>query len=245
MRPARVLVALVAWLAAPAAAGATTVDSGSARVLVEARPGEVNAMTVHLDLDRSAVRVRDTAGIGALTTSGGAACARRAADVAECPFPAGGGTGPAFVLELGDRDDRLTLTASTLNSEQLVGAGALSQVRDGPGDDRATSAPSTTTFVTGPGDDVLVGAARATPGGGNDRITGTVGPDVLDGGAGRDVLRGGIGADLLRGGAGGDRLFGEGGQDRLFGGLGDDFLRGGPARDVLAGGPGRDTSIQG
>jgi Ca2+-binding RTX toxin-like protein len=206
-------------------------------------PGEVNVITLRHDLDREVVRVEDRVAL-ILVAVGGRACTSLGAMTAECPYPAGDSF-RRFVIDLGDRDDRLAIVAERTSPETYAGLAVFSEVRDGPGDDRASSIPTTTNFVTGPGNDVLRGASTATPSGGNDTITGTVGPDLLEGGRGRDVIRGADGADVIRGGPSADRLFGESGQDRLFGGGGNDFLRGGSARDRLSGGPGRNVLIQG
>jgi RTX calcium-binding nonapeptide repeat (4 copies) len=247
VRAVALIAALAALGIAPAAAHATDVRSVAEYLEVEAAPGQVNNLVLRHDLDRSVVRIEDSAPLG-FVSLGGPRCTGLAPNVLECPYPPSGppsGTTSQFFVELGDRDDRLRIDAPRRSPEVYVAAGLITEVRDGPGNDRASSIPTTTTFVAGPGNDIMSGAARATSSGGNDTITGTVGPDTLDGGAGRDVLRGGIGADLMRGGIGNDRLFGQSGRDRLFGGLGNDFLRGGSARDLLNGGPGFDTQIQG
>jgi serralysin len=240
-----IIVLLAALGAAAAPAAATTVRAGATQFAVTGDPGEVNRLNLRYDLDREMVRVADRVPLNVEVRGGGPCTATTPRDV-ECPFPAGDSR-RRFLIDLGDRDDRLQIVTDQrgpVSPEIDVGIGLFAEVRDGPGNDRASSIPTTTFYVAGPGHDVLTGAARATPSGGNDTITGTEGPDTLDGGAGRDVIRGGLGADLIRGGTGNDRLFGQSGQDRLFGGLGNDFLRGGTARDLLNGGPGRDTQIQ-
>ena len=70
-------------------------------------------------------------------------------------------------------------------------------------------------------------------------IRGTEGPDVLTGTAGRDVICGLGGDDLLRGLDGDDRLIGGAGEDVLIGGAGRDVLVG--TGDSLFGGAGNDT----
>jgi serralysin len=235
------LTVACASLGATATAHATTVRPTAPQLQITGESGEVNVMTLSHSLTREVLRIEDDAAIR-LVTGGGRACSTIGPTVVECPYPAGDSL-RKFLIDLGDRDDRLTIRAQRLSPEFYVGLNT--EVRDGPGDDRASSIPTVTTYVNGPGNDVLRGAASSTAGGGDDTITGTVGPDDLRGGRGRDVIRGGDGADVIRGDAGNDRLFGESGQDRLFGGTGNDFLRGGSARDQLSGGPGRNVLIPG
>lgn len=240
--PGVALATVAVMSAAPAAA--TTVRAGAERFEVVGDPGQVNDLTINYDIDRSMVSVFDRLHNLNVQIEGGGPCSTTDSRQTECPFPAGTSR-PRFRIDLGDRNDQLSIQAPRASPEIYAGAGLDTEVRDGPGDDRVFSVPTLTKYVNGPGNDVLRGAASTTPGGGNDSITGTVGPDTLDGGAGRDTIRGGNGADTIRGGSGPDRLFGEGGRDRLFGGPGNDFLRGGPALDLLSGGPGRNTRIPG
>jgi hypothetical protein len=98
------------------------------------------------------------------------------------------------------------------------------------------------------GDDVLFGG-RGAGGGGDDRLMVRTGV----GGSGEDILscfpkrtsgcylNGGAGYDVLTGGMGSDRLFGEGGRDLVNGGVRDDVLEGGVGNDRLIGGAGRDA----
>jgi hypothetical protein len=242
----RRLVALAvagAALGTAATAQATTVRPTAGQLYITGESGEVNVMTLRHFSTLQVLRIEDDTGIH-LAAGGGRACSTIGATVVECPYPAGDSL-RKFVIDLGDRDDRLTILARRLSPEFYAADGLNTEVRDGPGDDRASSIPTLTTFVSGPGNDVLRGAARSTAGGGDDTITGTVGGDDLHGGLGRDVIHGGDGADVIRGDGGNDRLLGESGQDRLFGGTGNDFLRGGSARDQLFGGPGRNILMQG
>jgi Ca2+-binding RTX toxin-like protein len=237
-------LAAVAIATSATTAGATTIRAGATQFLVTGDPGEVNDITFRFDLDRMTVRVVDRVRLNT-TIAGGGPCSTSDPREVECPWPAGDSF-RRFAIDLGDRNDRLRIDAPRgLDPEFFAGDALYTEVRDGPGDDRASSVPTLTKYVNGPGNDVLRGAAQATAGGGNDSITGTEGPDLLLGGAGRDVIHGALGADVIRGGPSADRLFGDSGQDRLFGGTGNDFLRGGTARDLLNGGPGRDVQIQG
>lgn len=239
-----VAIASAAFAATAATAGATTVRASGDRFEVVAHPGQVNDITITYDLDRSMVSVFDRLHSLTVEITGGGPCSSTDARETECPFPTGTALRP-YRIDLGDRNDRLTISAPRTSPEIYAGAGLGIEVRDGPGNDRASSIPTLTSYVNGPGNDVLRGAASSTAGGGNDNITGTVGPDALNGGTGADVIHGGAGADVIRGDSGNDRLFGDGGQDRVFGGRGSDFLRGGAARDQLFGGPGTNTLIQG
>jgi serralysin len=237
-------LATLALTAAADPAGATTVRASGDRFEIVGDPGQVNDITINFDLDRSMVSVFDRLHNLTVEITGGGPCSSTDPRRTECPIPMSTGLRP-FRVDLGDRNDRLTIRAPRVSPEILGSAGIGTEVRDGPGDDRASSTTTVTFYVNGPGNDVLRGAATSTSGGGNDIIGGTVGPDSLHGGAGRDTIRGGDGADIIRGESGNDRLFGDSGQDRLFGGLGNDYLRGGTARDQLFGGPGTNTLIQG
>lgn len=115
-----------------------------------------------------------------------------------------------------------------------------------------------THFLTGAGNDVLVGifsAAFLTGGVSNNHLDASVfiggvtlfggdGDDVLTGGVGGDVLFGGVGNDLLTGSGGNDLLYGEDGNDTLQGGDGNDLLRGSTGNDVLEGGFGDDRVVE-
>jgi Ca2+-binding RTX toxin-like protein len=238
-------------------AGATTVRSSTGQLYVTGGVGEVNNVTLIPDyvspsdaVPENTVHIQDTRPIAVRSTPSGPGCIRVRATAVNCPFPSGGALVVAgdrpFVIDLGDRDDRLAIApGSRLSPEFDTGTGFFVEVRDGPGDDRMRSNISTARFVMGPGNDVALGASLATPSYGSDTITGTVGADILDGGPGQDHIRGGNSTDVIRGGTGNDRLFGERGTDRLFGGLGNDYLNGGPHPDRLFGGPGRNTLIPG
>ena len=130
-------------------------------------------------------------------------------------------------VDLGDRDDRLTVSGT----DPLV--------LDGPGDDTIfalTSAlwangPGNDTYRGGPGRDLV----RRPHGSGADRIYVGAGNDQVYAGSGDDRAYGGPGTDLLYGDAGDDRLYGGTGDDRLLGGLGRDTLFGGSGSDRLDG----------
>jgi Ca2+-binding RTX toxin-like protein len=94
------------------------------------------------------------------------------------------------------------------------------------------------------GDTALSNTSGIDVGGGNDRVTGSMGDDRIDGGDGKDTLHGGDGDDTLRGGRQDDRLFGGDGDDVLFGGAGRDRLSGGDGGDIFAlDGDGIDTIV--
>lgn len=92
-------------------------------------------------------------------------------------------------------------------------------------------------FVTGDGDDILIGTA------GNDVLQSTAGRNQLRGKAGDDALYGGLQRDVLKGGQGADVLSGSLGRDLLKGGAGDDTLTGGRDNDRMIGGAGSDTFV--
>ncbi len=207
---------------------------------VAAGDGETNALVI--ERAPGAMIVRDAAAI-----TPGAGCELLDATTARCATPASPG---ALVeqqvgsVSLGDGDDSFQdLSDSLLGERAEVDAGS--------------------------GADVVVGAARAVGGPGNDRLVASVaeggdGDDVIsarrgDGGDGDDVLgaftapgttklSGGAGNDMLTGGDSGlgfdedvDVLDGGEGDDVLRGGGGSDRLLPGPGADVIDGGPQADS----
>lgn len=153
----------------------------------------------------------------------------------------------------GDAD----LLVGGLGDDTLDGgddAGAIDELRGGPGNDL---------YLVTTADDVIV----ENPGDGRDLIVATqlrgiqipdnvedlrFGDDVgatgrgngldnrIEGRGGADALLGFGGDDTLIGGGGGDLLEGAGGRDSLAGGDGDDILRGGGENDQLEGSAGDD-----
>jgi hypothetical protein len=182
---------------APAAAHAASVSVETDALRITANPGEYNAINVAPGT--SALIVTDAGaplspGPGCAIATGGVTCT------------------PASRLEaeLGDGDDKLTLSAP-------IPAG----MSGGPGNDRlsvvAVLAPATLS-----GDD------------GDDTLSSAGGADVLGGGPGFDTLSGGEGDDQLDGGTGGDSADGGGGFDSIV--LRDevtDTAACGPGRDTV------------
>lgn len=109
----------------------------------------------------------------------------------------------------------------------------------------ASAATEGATWVTGDGDDTVIGSRGSdsveagaghdsiSGGFGNDTLEGGAGDDTLSGGAGNDNLMGETGSDLLLGGADADNLIGKAGQDTLVGGTGNDYLAGGDDSDTF------------
>ncbi|MES9851113.1 MAG: calcium-binding protein [Candidatus Thiodiazotropha sp. L084R] len=96
----------------------------------------------------------------------------------------------------------------------------------------------------GGGDDKLTGSVgndHLLGEGNNDTLSGGDGDDLLQGGVGNDSLSGNDGNDTLEGGIQNDILYGGDGNDHLIGGSGDDSLRGDRGDDILEGGEGSDT----
>jgi hypothetical protein len=203
---------------------------------IAARAGEANAVAVERGPD--AFVVRDGAGAAA-----GAGCAAIDALTVRCATPLG--PGAAFVrqlvggVELADGDD------SFRGPDAVASVSAQGDVDAGAGDDVVIGAANA---LGGPGDDHLA-ATTADGGPGDDRVEAT----RADGGDGRDVLgplaagsathlRGGPGDDVLTGGSAADILDGGEGADRLAGGAGDDELHPGPGADGIDGGDGADLA---
>ncbi len=110
----------------------------------------------------------------------------------------------------------------------------------------ASAASDGATFVTGDGDDTVIGSNgddSVNAGAGNDSVTGGEGNDTLDGGSGNDTLIGGAGQDNLLGGTGDDLMMGGADADNLIGKAGQDTLVGGSGNDYLAGGDDSDTFV--
>lgn len=225
--PAASLVTLIALVALPAPASATTVTQTPGGkvdgqrvdvVRVKAALGEMNDVMVSVRLDRSSgmtiTTVRD-AGAGITNAAG---CARSAAREVRCE------------------------TANDLGMVDVV-------LRDG--DDSATVASRprdyrlyyVTMLDGGRGDDDLRagdGAESMDGGAGDDRLRGSGGYESMNGGHGNDALFGRGAGDFLEGGPGDDILNGGRGNDDLLGGLLDP-RRTRPGADRLYGGPGRDN----
>ena len=210
-------------------AGATTTTAGTLGTAAgvmefDAAAGVKNLLTISGPTG-GFYRAVDTA--APITASG--ACTNLAVNVVQCPT----GSVTSADIDLGDQDDRLTLT-SVLDTI----------ARGGTGDDR---------LQTGGGVDSLDGED------GLDQLYGMAGNDTVSGGAGNDTIDGGTGADSMDGGTGTDtvtyatRLAGAGVQvdidnvnddgglldgnadnvlttvEKLTGGAGDDTLTGGSA----------------
>jgi Ca2+-binding RTX toxin-like protein len=208
-------------------------------------PGERNVVVI--EPAGSRIRVTDTGAAIAAEDK----CEHVSPTEALCPFPR------LTIVELGDQDDTVTISA-----------GAKTSVNGDEGDDTITGGRFAERIDGGPGRD------HVDAGGGNDTLVGTLndpGPDVLDGGPGLDLLTyagrkddvvvnfrasdrpfldlfsnvedatGGDGNDTLIGADTAQTLDGGAGDDRVIGNGGNDRLIGGPGRDKLSGGDGSDT----
>ena len=185
-----ILVAAVAVLACPAAAGASTVTiAGGDTVSYSAVAGEVNNLTIARE--PTLYRVKDSG--AAITPT--APCATVTANEATCP--AAGITN--LSTDLGDLADNAAIDASVTS----VGATLFGNT----GADTLTGGANVNTRLSGfdDGDFLFAGAAGATLEGGN-------GADTLTGGPAGDSLSHGPGADSVSGG-GGDDFFSNSGSD--------------------------------
>lgn len=112
-----------------------------------------------------------------------------------------GTTGGKMGLNMGDGDDRVTLTGLTAGGNINLGSGN-DRV------DLSGSSPTSLPFFVirgGTGNDELTGSSIG------DSIYGDADNDVLNGGGGNDVLDGGAGGDSMAGGVGNDRYYVEAG----------------------------------
>lgn len=163
-------LALAFLLLGPAGAWAGTVESGAVdgSVRFVAAAGEVNRLIVE-EAAGGAIAVQDDG--AALIAGAGCTPAPPNAAVCQTPLSCGAGSeafgGCAFVGELGDGDDRLTLRQSPLLA---------ARVQLGAGDDSLDA--SGTTAVTALGD------------AGDDHLLGGDGRDFFVGGPGADFMKG-------------------------------------------------------
>jgi hypothetical protein len=269
----RVLLAVAALLAWPAAARAGTVEVRASTIELGGRAGPLVVHTVHFTAapgERNDVRISGTlpairvADAGAPLTAGPGCVADGDAVACRADF------GPVFA-DGGDGDDR------------IAAAGVVASVRGGAGDDVLSVSGSGGFLYGGAGDDTLIGGDAPdvlAPGpgrnvvagnGGGDRIDATSAPgrDRIDGGPGEDTLdfsarrapvrvdlqrtpglvgiedvTGSQGDDVIAGDDRANALSGGGGNDRLEGRGGNDSLEdNGRGDDVLLGGAGRDLLL--
>jgi Ca2+-binding RTX toxin-like protein len=193
------LAAVLAALALPSAASASSVSYQGDMLVFQAAPGETNFVVV--DGDDQEVTFTDDQPIAF-------PAGRCRQDDPEyplaCETPAGG-----VRIDLGDGADHGSFGF-------MIPADRRFEIDGGPGAD----------ILTGPRNGV--GAATLDGGDGDDQITSEETPDTLLGGPGADTLTGGAGGDTLRGGDGADKLRGDDPSgvfaDVLDGGAGDDEL---------------------
>jgi len=182
----------VCLFAPPSALASSVTVSGGDTIRVTETGNEANAITVSHDAGMDLYRVADTA--ATLTPNG--TCVMVDAHTATCPA-AGIKT---ISVDAGDRDDSITLDASTIPStitENLDG---------GPGNDSVTGANTPGSVKGGSGNDRTTGRGTVDGGPGNDIVTGSPAADNIRGGTGRDVLDGGDGPDDIAGGGSTDTL---------------------------------------
>lgn len=208
LRPALLAGAVVALMAGgmvvPAQAARvqfTEVPGGDDFVSFRAAGGEANRLSV--SRNSSQYIFRDS---GAVLTAG-EGCTQSAQEV-RCSI---GGPGGEPNMEMGDRDDRVSLAIHGGVVLGQAGADVLTAPQSLAGLTLGVSAEGFTsvlygglnndTLNGGPGDDQLIGDAN------NDYLTGRGGPDLLEGGSGSDILRGGSGTDTHSAGSGNDTIY--------------------------------------
>lgn len=201
---ALVLALLLVPLLPTAAQAAGSVSSDGRTIhVVEAVPGEVNAITVATQ-EVGVVEISDYG-----TVVAGAGCEPKAIEPATAVCPLGDG---GIEVETGGGNDNV---GSYIGSGLPPFADGALRVSLGDGDDR---------FSGG------VMAEAVDGGAGNDTLEGRAGNDTLDGGSGDDKLDGQVGADLLRGGDGNDLIKADAfSDDGIFG----DTIDGGAGFDEL------------
>jgi Ca2+-binding RTX toxin-like protein len=240
-RTCPVVAVLLAALALPLSASASTVTKSGSTLSYVADPGEPNSVTISLAGD--SYTISDQTGV---TIKDGGGC-QVAGSTAGCP--AGGVT--LLDVQLGDQNDSVKILAST--SSKLQGGEGDDALTGGPGGDTLLGGPGADAMTGGAGIDVLDYSDRTNPltitldgqpgdgeagendndapdieivngGSGNDAITGSDADNVLNGNGGNDTLNG----------AGGDDALNRGDRDRLDPQAGDDVLNGGPGNDSVS-----------
>jgi hypothetical protein len=233
------VAALAAGFASPAQAS-YVIRSQNGGTLFATR-GEINDVSVAYEPSSGLYVLQDTAGIKgppgrpSLELHG---CTARSSTVVACAWP-------DLTIELGDGDDRLTVTSAAAPRMVTVTR------RNKALRSYQVEAPLGITASGGPGNDVLIGNAGADSlaGAGEWLLDGVPAEELLDA-QGKDTLIGGDGPDLLVAGGGDDRVEAGDGADALAGGDGTDFADAGPGddhigtpdagNDRLLGGPGDD-----
>ena len=238
----RCLVALLglaaACAAAPPAAADSTLSYSSGVVTITADAGGTDLLTVSLfggtQFSLSGTKFREVnADATACTANGAKTIVTCAAALTRID------------VRLGDRDDRLTVNATTTRINASGGPGA-DVLGGGPGPDRLDGGAGDDTFRASPGgSDEFVGGpgldslqtivgrpvALSLDGAANDRVPAS-GP-VSNVRADVEDVKGSDGVDRMTGSAAGNLLDGLGGNDVLEGRGGYDAHSGGPGNDVI------------
>ncbi|MBK4217901.1 Hint domain-containing protein [Paracoccus caeni] len=182
-------------------------------------------------------------GAGNDTITGGAAAENISAGEGNDQINLGAAYGND-TIDGGAGSDKLNGAAVTANTT-VTYAGGTGSISSAGGNATFTGIE---TVETGSGADTINAtgnnaAAVFITGAGDDSVLGGSGAETIDGGEGNDIIRAGGGNDSVLGGAGNDLLEGGAGNDTLLGGEGRDTLNGGSGADVLTGGAGNDVFV--
>jgi Ca2+-binding RTX toxin-like protein len=240
-RTCSAVAVLLAVLALPLSASASTVTASGSVLSYVADPGEPNSVTVSLAGDT--YTVSDQTGV---TIKNGGGC-QVSGSSATCP-----GAGVALIdVQAGDQNDSVKILAPT--SSRLQGGDGNDVLTGGEGGDTLLGGPGADTMTGGAGIDVADYSDRSNPltitldgqpgdgeAGENDNdapdieiVNGGTGNDTITGSDVDNILNGNPGNDTLNGGAGDDAL-NRGDRDKLDPGAGDDVLNGGPGNDSVS-----------
>jgi hypothetical protein len=171
-------------LAQPALAGTVSLVPGhdGTNIVFEAAVGEINDVSVVEGPD-GVYSISDSSAVITLQTTG---CVSVSPNAVRCQVR------PAF------EDSAVVFTRDGADSVNVSSRFAL--VRGGPGPDTLSGAGYLTSLLGGLGDDRLIGHS------GDQQLRGGAGTDLLEAGPGDDILEGGAGTDVILGGSGNDNV---------------------------------------
>jgi hemolysin type calcium-binding protein len=262
VRVCAVVGAVLATLALPAVAGASTIHSPDSGIVLTAGAGEQNDVTIAPSPVAGMLRLTERT----VPLVAGFGCARVDERTVDCPP-----RGKPVTVDLGDSSDTLDVPSGSMpiiarggdGNDQLLAYGAgPSSLDGGSGDDHLFGGLDGDTLSGGPGGDDLRGDV-VFDGKGFSISTASGGDDLLKGGPDSDGYAGGPGFDtvsyadlvapvtavLPRPPEEGASSPGQGAEgeglpqdvEGIIGGSGPDSLTGNRASNRLEGGPGNDT----